>query len=83
MGRNRHDSAGAVVHQDEVCKVDRHTGFGQRIDAVRASENTLFFKIIGRANGTFGFSYFFDKRLNLTALPGRCKAGGQGVLGGQ
>ena len=50
VGRNRHDSTGAVVHQNKIGQKDRHAGPCQRIDAVRTGKDPLLLKIIG---GTF------------------------------
>ena len=84
MGRNRHDRAGAVFHQDEVGQVDGDLLPGERVETERAGEDSLLLHLRVAAAGVA------DALHPLGEIPGRAllrRAFGQlqrhGMLGRQ
>ena len=45
MGRDSHDRAGPVFHQDEICHIYRNPVVVEWIDAVAAGENPFLFRL--------------------------------------
>ena len=76
VGRHRHDRAGAVLHEHEVGRIDRHPLVGERIAAVGAGEHAAFFLLRLQAGPLFFDERLLDERAHLGLLGG---AHGQGL----
>ena len=62
VGRYRHHRAGTVFHQSEIGGIDRHLSAAERICAMGADKNPLFFIGVHGTAGSILQHHPFDKR---------------------
>ncbi len=81
VGRHRHDRAGAVFHEHEVGRIDRHPLAGEGVAAVRAGEHAAFFLLLLQAGPLLVDERLLDEGLDRGLLGGaRGQGSEQGVL---
>ncbi len=61
VGGHGHDSTGAVLHQNEICQINRNIVAGERISAISAGEDALFLCLSLPASSLADLSYSVDK----------------------